>query len=178
LADERADQTRRRAEVAANAPSFAPTLKADQAAAAEQRAVEEAQHAAIERARAEQEAKDAAKALIISRIRTCDANFLDTDDQIFSALRFCMKVDTENPSLGEPWNDDIEVINIMNPHIKIIAYEHDNFQGRKIELYCGLWELIGPPENEISSIKAVYLESIEGIQCNTGTRQSVTYWDQ
>jgi hypothetical protein len=52
-------------------------------------------------------------------------------------------------------NDDIETV-IVGKNTRVVLYEDANFQGRSLTLTCGEYELIGDPENEVSSIKIFY----------------------
>jgi hypothetical protein len=48
-------------------------------------------------------------------------------------------------------NDDVEVVSVLEG-TEVTLYEHHNFGGASVSLACGTYELIGEPENEVSSM--------------------------
>jgi hypothetical protein len=178
LAQEEADKARRRAEVAANDPGFAPNIERDRAKAKAElgagrgvdqtsldrlEALSEAMYGTLLRA---QQLEDSAKAQSV---------MFQSTDSSFGQYMYKFGETQEMPSLGATWNDEIEVITITDPAIKVIGFEHENFRGRQIELTCGEWELIGDPENEISSIKIIFIVDGQNTYCPPG-RQEVRQW--
>jgi hypothetical protein len=83
-------------------------------------------------------------------LQSSDGDF--ADQYIFTGLG-------EIPLFSEDWNDDIEALRVTTEEVTVTLYEHANFQGRKIVLTCGSYELIGDPENEISSMKVEFRET-------------------
>jgi hypothetical protein len=65
---------------------------------------------------------------------------------------------TERAVLAGMFDEDIEVITVFGQYAQFIGYEDPNFRGRTVTLRCGRYELIGDPENEISSIKIIKAE--------------------
>ncbi len=65
---------------------------------------------------------------------------------------------TERAVLAGNFDEDIEVIRVDGQYAQFIGYEDSNFRGRTVTLRCGRYELIGDPENEISSIKIIKAE--------------------
>jgi hypothetical protein len=118
----------------------------------------------------------------IAALGGCAVELLTTDGPFPD--RICLPAEGEKRQFGGSWNDDIEVIVIKSPNIKVIGYEHANFTGNKVTLNCGDTELIGDPENEISSMKIFYSETPFTNQCvgnrngPLGTiRNPVRRWD-
>jgi hypothetical protein len=124
-----------------------------------------------ERAEAEWANSSFGKALL----NRSNANF-GTTDGLFPKVLHVVGKGENYAYIGDQWNDDIEVINIDRPEIKIIAYEHSNYTGRQIELTCGEWELIGDPENEISSFKVEFNRFGWVTQCPTPGRNAIRNW--
>jgi hypothetical protein len=87
-------------------------------------------------------------------VQECCATFLSTDGPYPDKFGVGFP-GLEISNLNDDFDEDIEVIEILLSEVTVIAFEHPNFQGRRIELGCGVWELIGDPENEISSIKVI-----------------------
>jgi hypothetical protein len=187
LAQAQNDQARRRAALAANDPGFAPNIERDRAAAAarqEEIAAEErnARARQIQDARREQDARaaeEAAKApgreaRRVESARHPSVTLRSTDGSLGqSIVKYGETHDM--PYLGTTWNDEIEFVIISDPSIKVMGFEHENFRGRQIELTCGRWELIGDPENEISSIKIIFMPDGQDTYCPPGD-QEVTRW--
>jgi hypothetical protein len=118
----------------------------------------------------------------IAALGGCAVELLTTDGPFPD--RICLPAEGEKRQFGGSWNDDIEVIVIKSPNIRVIGYEHANFTGNKVTLNCGDTELIGDPENEISSMKIFYSETPFTNQCvgnrngPLGTiRNPVRRWD-
>jgi hypothetical protein len=88
-----------------------------------------------------------------------------------------MTVDRQLASVGSEWKDDIERIKFHSPYVKVTGFEHEHFQGRRVELMCGDWELIGDPENEISSIRTEYVTLGDEVYCGT-REQSTNRWSR
>jgi hypothetical protein len=80
-----------------------------------------------------------------------DALFLTTDGAWPD--RMYIPQGQSRSKLSDTFDQDIEVIYITGQYTKVIGYEGQNFTGRTVTLHCGLYELIGDPENEIRSIK-------------------------
>ena len=131
-------------QAAINEGGFAPDLERNQAAA-------RAEEAATKRRNA------------IAGLGACPVELLSTDGPYPN--RLCLTLGQDRASLVGSWNDDIERIKINSPYLKVVGYEHANYQGNRIELMCGDWELIGDPENEISSIRVEYVSLGDEIYC-------------
>lgn len=181
------DRQRRVNQAASQGEGFAPQIERDRLAAvaannaraaeernALSRLIQEGRREADARA-AEEAANGPARSARKEALSRGNAvTFLSTDGPYPDT--FSEKgVAHDMPYLGAQWNDEIEVIKILEPEIKIIGFEHVNYGGRRIELTCGEWELIGDPENEISSIKIEYMERGGNTYCPPG-RQEVRSW--
>jgi hypothetical protein len=81
------------------------------------------------------------------------AHFYSTDGDYPD--EFDLKGITSRSRLGSDFENDIEVINVWGNYTTVIGYENPDFTGRTVTLHCGRYELIGDPENEISSIKVI-----------------------
>jgi hypothetical protein len=140
---------------ATNSDEFAPGRKAIQEAAARQAAAE-----ALQRTN-------------ITNAGPCPVELLSTDGP--NPNRRCVGIGQSIAYVGDNWNDDIERVRVNSPYAQMIGYEHANFTGRRIHLMCGDWELIGDPENEISSVRVEYVSLGDEIFCNPG-KQEMRRW--
>jgi hypothetical protein len=82
-----------------------------------------------------------------------EALFLTTDGA--HPDRMTLQQGQWRSKLSDTFDEDIEVIYITGQYTEVIGYEGQNFTGRRVTLRCGLYELIGDPENEIRSIKVI-----------------------
>lgn len=143
-ASKKAAEEQARAQAAVNEGGFAPDLERNQAAA-------RAEEAATKRRNA------------IAGLGPCPVELLSTDGPYPN--RLCLTLGQDRAGLSGSWNDDIERIKINSPYLKVVGYEHADYQGNRIELMCGDWELIGDPENEISSIRVEYVSLGDEVNC-------------
>jgi hypothetical protein len=115
----------------------------------------------------------ALKARNIAQAGACPVEVFSTDGSFPN--RRCFRIDQSIAYVGDNWNDDIERVQVTSGYAQFIGYEHANFQGRRVNLGCGYWELVGAPENEISSIRIEYGTLGEEVYC--GKRdQEVNSW--
>jgi hypothetical protein len=142
------EQARAQAEI--DARGFASNRERDQAAA-----------------KAEEDARIRRNA--IASLGPCPVELLSTDGPYPN--RLCLTLGQDRTTFGGSWNDDIERIKINSPYLKAVGYEHFNYQGNSIDLTCGDWELIGDPENEISSIRVEYVSLGGEVHCPTTTQE-------
>jgi hypothetical protein len=77
--------------------------------------------------------------------------------------------------VGDDWNDTIEYVVIANPYIRVRLFKDRDYGGPSISLYCGEYELIDEPENEVSSIIVDLLD--RPFTCTTGESIRRT-WDR
>jgi hypothetical protein len=123
-------------------------------------------------------------------ILNCSIDLLEDDESLFNTVTgvlfkgdtFCVN-NINQANLPTDFDDDIEMVYIYDPNIVVTFYEEPNFQGRSITLGCGWWELIGDPENEISSVKVSVTERLGGEVCPDPDRakwtsKDVTRWDR
>ncbi len=80
-------------------------------------------------------------------------SFRSTDGGDFDS--FTISEYTQRARLSSDFDEDIEIISIYGQYATVIGYENPNFTGRTVTLRCGFYELIGDPENEISSIRVI-----------------------
>ncbi len=119
----------------------------------------------------------------IAALGGCAVKLLTTDGGYPDTI--CASAEGSNTSLGGSWNDDIEVVYIADSHVRFIGYENANFTGNKVTLDCGDNELIGDPENEITSYKIIFSETpftnvCKGVGTGKGLfspRHAVRRWD-
>jgi hypothetical protein len=120
---------------------------------------------------AEQRRSDAAalKARNITAAGSCPVELLSTDGP--NPNRRCVGIDQSIAYVGNDWNDDIERIKVNTGFASVIGYEEANFQGRRVNLGCGDWELVGDPENEISSIRVEYASLGDEVYCTSAPKR-------
>jgi hypothetical protein len=97
------------------------------------------------------------------------ATFLTTDGSFPSYLS--LGSPESRSRLGGNFDEDIEAIDVYGQFTEVIGYENPNFTGRTVTLRCGHYELIGDPENEISSIR-VQVAVRPTANCMGGTASS------
>jgi hypothetical protein len=115
----------------------------------------------------------ALKARNIAQAGACPVEVFSTDGSFPN--RRCIAIEQSIANVGDNWNDDIERVQVTSGYAQFIGYEGANFQGRRVNLGCGYWELVGDPENEISSIRVEYVSLGDEVYC--GTRdQEVNSW--
>jgi hypothetical protein len=73
-------------------------------------------------------------------------------------------------------NDDIEVVDV-GQGTTVVLFEGAHFQGRKLTLTCGYHELIGEPENEVSSIQIFLSPDVIVCPGRTLVPNEVRNWD-
>jgi Peptidase inhibitor family I36 len=115
----------------------------------------------------------ALKARNIAQAGACPVEVFSTDGSFPN--RRCIAIEQSIAYVGDNWNDDIERVQVTSGYAQFIGYEGANFQGRRVNLGCGYWELVGDPENEISSIRVEYVSLGDEVYC--GTRdQELNAW--
>jgi hypothetical protein len=101
----------------------------------------------------------------------CYVRLFESDRAVFAGLggsqEICLSSQMEN--LTSMFDDDVEMIQILSPHIELIAYRDKNFSGPSIRITCGYWNLEGDVEDEISSVRINVL--LEPVACNGAVRQ-------
>jgi hypothetical protein len=81
-------------------------------------------------------------------------------------------------SVNVKLNDDIEKIAIYSGYASVTFYEHINFGGRSFRLECGIYNLEGEIEDEISSIKVEILEQPSSNRCDPSVVHQISRWDR
>jgi hypothetical protein len=145
-------------------------IYADNQRRAEERARTEGPEAS-RRARAAREAAE--KARQVGLMGSCPVELYSTDGP--NPDKRCLTMDLQLAYVGDDWNDDIERVIVKTPYAMLVGYEHANFQGRRVTIMCGDWELIGDPENEISSLRVEYVSLGDEIYCGDQQRE-LTKW--
>jgi hypothetical protein len=121
------------------------------------RAEAQAREAEAQAREAEARGQEAATASHLASVPECAVLVSESDGDLFSdasgSTTKCYKVNVGMTFVGGALNDDIERVEVRNRWVVFIGYEDANFEGRSIRLTCGKYELVGDPENEISSVK-------------------------
>jgi hypothetical protein len=138
----------------------------------------QAQREAEAQAQSQSQAQDTQSANLGPYVPECAVLVSESDGGILSdvsgAATQCYNVNVGMTYVGGRLNDDIERIEVRSRWVVFIGYEDANFQGRSIRLTCGTYELIGEPENEISSVKIEMLP--RAAACGNTAPKPITRW--
>jgi hypothetical protein len=112
----------------------------------------------------------------------CPGNAYESDGSYFSNLggksALCLLYGNAASLAFADYNDDIEKIVIFSGYAEFIFYEHANFQGRSIRLYCGIYNLEGEVEDKISSYRLNILDVPTSRDCNSSVVNEISRWDR
>jgi hypothetical protein len=77
--------------------------------------------------------------------------------------------------IGDEWNDDVEIVHVKHPRAQVTLYEAANYGGRSVRLTCGRYELVGDPEDTVSSYVIEIMP--QPVACNNKGTTIVESWD-